>query len=112
MTRHDKAGDKPADIRGGGRRGATGSPASGKAAETAITRHARAEPALPHESDQTSGSQVVANERSAEVMRQAATDIERGLVDTDRGSATEPLKRDHFPRADESGRHAGKHNCG
>lgn len=70
--------------------------AQGDESQTEASRQARPEPRLPHESDQSSDSQVVANEHSAEVMRQAAEDIERGLVDTDRSSAIEPLKREHF----------------
>nr|WP_244816063.1 hypothetical protein [Caballeronia sp. Lep1P3] len=41
-------------------------------------------PPLPHETDQSAGSQ--AEERTRDVGRQAHADIERGLVDTDRRS--------------------------
>jgi hypothetical protein len=56
--------------------------------DTHPTRENRSEPRLPHEHDESADSQ----ERSPDherVGRQAHADVERGLVDTDRGPVIE-----------------------
>ena len=42
-------------------------------------------PRLPHEHDQSSDSQEAQDGQAPEVGRQALEDVERGVVDTDRG---------------------------
>ena len=56
-------------------------------------------PRLPHEHDQSSDSQVQTHPDAARKMRQAARDVARGLVDTDRGPVMERLRREHFGSA-------------
>jgi hypothetical protein len=62
-----------------------------KAGGTQPVRHERAEPRLPHEHDESSDSQVVGSPGSAEVGQQAYDDVERGLVDTDRGAVSDEV---------------------
>ena len=66
-------------------------------AGTHAARDGQREPRLPHERDESSDSQAVENDDARKVMRQAASDVDRGLVDTDRGAVTERLAREHFP---------------
>jgi hypothetical protein len=63
---------------------------------THAARDGQPEPRLPHEHDQSSDSQVLGNEQARKLMRQAASAVDRGLVDTDRGAVTERLAREHF----------------
>lgn len=74
-------------------------PAPGQA--THASRHNQPEPQLPHEQDQSSSSQARAGEQDPHVAHQAAADVRRGLVDTDRGPVLERLQRDHFEPANE-----------
>jgi hypothetical protein len=48
---------------------------------THAARDGQPEPRLPHEHDQSSDSQVLGNEQARKLMRQAASDVDRGLVD-------------------------------
>jgi hypothetical protein len=64
---------------------------------TAAPKRARwREPRLPHEHDQSSDEQTPMTEEALKVGRQAARDLENGLVDTDRGPALERLSAEHF----------------
>jgi len=51
-------------------------------------------PRLPHEHDQSSDSQETQDGVPTKVGRQAAEDVERGLVDTDRGPVTDRVYND------------------
>lgn len=51
-------------------------------------------PRLPHEHDQSSDSQQTPDGRPTEVGRQAHEDVERGLVDTDRGLEANRVYKD------------------
>ncbi|MGJ7531384.1 hypothetical protein [Variovorax sp. GB1P17] len=53
--------------------------------ETKVEQGGESVPRLPHERDQSSDSQETKDGRPPEVGRQALKDVERGLVDTDRG---------------------------
>ena len=64
--------------------------------ETTPSRAYRREPRLPHERDQSSQPQAPVNEEARQVGEQAARDLERGLVDTDRGPVLERLSAEHF----------------
>lgn len=66
---------------------------------TTPSRANRREPRLPHERDQSSEPQAPVNEDARKVGEQAARDIERGLVDTDRGPVVERLNAEHFSPA-------------
>jgi len=76
--------------------GVTPSPAGPDAGLTTPSRSQRREPRLPHERDESSDSQAPANADAERVGRQAADDLERGLVDTDRGPVMDRLMREHF----------------
>ncbi|UVH56828.1 hypothetical protein NWF24_28975 [Variovorax paradoxus] len=52
---------------------------------TKVEQGGESAPRLPHEHDQSSDSQQTPDGRPTEVGRQAHEDVERGLVDTDRG---------------------------
>jgi hypothetical protein len=51
-------------------------------------------PRLPHEHDQSSDSQVDQDGGPSRVGRQAHEDVERGLVDTDKGPVTDRVYND------------------
>ena len=68
-------------------------------AATTPSRGNRREPRLPHERDQSSEPQAPVIEETRKVGEQAARDIERGLVDTDRGPVVERLSAEHFTPA-------------
>ena len=53
--------------------------------KTKVEQGGESAPRLPHEHDQSSDSQQTPDGRPTEVGRQAHEDVERGLVDTDRG---------------------------
>jgi hypothetical protein len=75
-------------------------------AVTTPSRSNRREPRLPHERDESStDAQAPVNPDAQAVGEQAARDIERGLVDTDRGPVLEQLNQQHFTPAK---RRAGK----
>ena len=54
--------------------------------------------ALPHEHDQSSDSQQNQDGTAPRVGRQAFNDIERGVVDTDRGPVTDRVYNDKVKR--------------
>jgi hypothetical protein len=66
---------------------------------TTPSRANRREPRLPHERDQSSEPQGPVNEDARNVGEQAARDLKRGLVDTDRGPVLDRLNADHFTPA-------------
>jgi hypothetical protein len=74
-------------------------PVSVKKNITTATRMNRHQPRLPHERDESSDSQTAAKEQDMQIGRQAAADVERGLVDTDRGPVLERIEDEHFPPA-------------
>jgi hypothetical protein len=67
--------------------------------DTQVSRRGQPQPKLPHEHDQDSDQQSPANADAVETGNQAAADVRRGLVDTDRGAVTERLAREHFKPA-------------
>lgn len=60
--------------------------------KTKVEQGGESAPRLPHERDQSSDSQKTRDGHPPEVGRQAHEDIERGLVDTDRGLVVDPDK--------------------
>jgi hypothetical protein len=69
-------------------------------AVTSASRSNRREPRLPHERDESSTDpQAPINQDAQAVGRQAARDLDRGLVDTDRGPVFERLNQQHFTPA-------------
>ena len=66
---------------------------------TTPSRANRREPRLPHERDQSSEPQAPVTEETRQLGQQAASDLERGLVDTDRGPVVERLNAEHFTPA-------------
>jgi hypothetical protein len=66
---------------------------------TTPSRAHQREPRLPHERDQSSEPQAPVIEETRKVGEQAARDVERGLVDTDRGPVLEKLNAEHFTPA-------------
>jgi hypothetical protein len=67
--------------------------------KTTPSRANQREPRLPHERDQSSEPQAPVIEETRNVGEQAARDVERGLVDTDRGAVVEKLSAEHFTPA-------------
>lgn len=73
-------------------------------AVTTPSRANRREPRLPHERDESSDDpNAPINLDAQAVGRQAASDVARGLVDTDRGPVLERLSREHFTPAKRRG---------
>ncbi len=69
-------------------------------AVTTPSRANRREPRLPHERDESNDDPAApVNPDIQAVGRQAASDVARGLVDTDRGPVLEQLSREHFTPA-------------
>ncbi len=66
---------------------------------TTPSRARQREPRLPHERDQSSEPQAPVIEETRKVGEQAARDVERGLVDTDRGPVLDKLNAEHFTPA-------------
>jgi hypothetical protein len=62
--------------------------------KTRIEQGGEAAPRLPHEHDQSSDSQQSQEGTAARVGRQALEDVERGLVDTDRGPVADRVYND------------------
>jgi hypothetical protein len=58
---------------------------SAKKGKTKVEQDGESAPRLPHEHDQSSDSQQSQEGTAPRVGRQALQDVERGLVDTDRG---------------------------
>ena len=61
---------------------------------TKVEQGGESAPRLPHEHDQSSDSQQSADGGAPQVGRQAHEDIERGLVDTDKGPVTDRVYND------------------
>ncbi|WKB54246.1 hypothetical protein [Eleftheria terrae] len=53
-------------------------------------------PRMPHERDESADSQDQQRPEQDEVMQQAHDDVERGLVDTDRGAVTDKVYREQL----------------
>ncbi|MBN8755447.1 MULTISPECIES: hypothetical protein [Variovorax] len=70
MNKSSKAAPQKQDAEGG---------------KTKVAQDGEKAPRLPHEHDQSSDSQQTRDGHPPEVGRQAHEDVERGLVDTDRG---------------------------
>jgi hypothetical protein len=66
---------------------------------TTASRRNRREPRLPHERDESSDPQAPVEPGTRALGRQAARDIERGLVDTDLGPVFERMNQQHFTPA-------------
>jgi hypothetical protein len=66
--------------------------------QTAVQQDGDSKPRLPHEHDQSADSQKHADGGAPRVGRQALEDIERGLVDTDRGPVTDRLYNEKLKR--------------
>jgi hypothetical protein len=61
--------------------------------KTKVAQGGEPAPRLPHERDQSSDSQQMQDGQPPEVGRQAHEDVERGLVDTDRGPVIERIDK-------------------
>jgi hypothetical protein len=66
--------------------------------KTKVEQGGESAPRLPHERDQSSDSQQTPDGRPTEVGRQAHEDVERGLVDTDRGLEANRVYKDKVKR--------------
>jgi hypothetical protein len=62
--------------------------------KTQVEQGGESAPRLPHERDQSSDSQQSVDGGAPRVGRQAHEDIERGLVDTDKGPVTDRVYND------------------
>ena len=69
-----------------------------KDGKTSVSQEGESAPRLPHEHDQSSDSQQNQDGTAPRVGRQALQDIERGLVDTDRGPVTDRVYNDKVKR--------------
>jgi len=61
---------------------------------TKVEQGGESAPRLPHERDQSSDSQQNQDGGTTRVGRQAHEDVERGLVDTDKGPVTDRVYND------------------
>lgn len=66
--------------------------------KTKVQQGGESAPRLPHERDQSSDSQEAAGGKQAEVGRKAHDDVERGVVDTDRGPEADRVYNDKVKR--------------
>lgn len=66
--------------------------------KTKVEQGGESAPRLPHEHDQSSDSQQSQGGTPPAVGRQALDDIERGLVDTDRGPVVDQVYNDKVKR--------------
>ena len=66
--------------------------------KTKVAQGGESAPRLPHERDQSSDSQQNQDGAAPEVGRQALEDVERGVVDTDRGPVTDRVYNDKVKR--------------
>lgn len=62
--------------------------------KTKVEQAGESAPRLPHERDQSSDSQETQDGQPPEVGRRAHDDVERGVVDTDRGPVTDRVYND------------------
>jgi hypothetical protein len=68
------------------------------AGKTKVEQGGESAPRLPHEHDQSSDSQQSQDGTAPRVGKQAFDDVERGLVDTDRGPVTDRVYNDKVKR--------------
>ncbi|RZI94462.1 MAG: hypothetical protein EOP78_08865 [Variovorax sp.] len=66
--------------------------------KTKVEQGGDSAPRLPHERDQSSESQQTTDDKPTRVGKQGAEDVERGLVDTDRGPVTDRVYNDKVKR--------------
>lgn len=66
--------------------------------KTKVEQGGESAPRLPHERDQSSDSQQTQDGHPPEVGRQAHEDVERGVVDTDRGPVANRVYNDKVKR--------------
>ena len=66
--------------------------------DTKVEQGGESSPRLPHERDQSSDSQQTREGNPPDVGRKAHDDVERGLVDTDRGPVTDRVYNDKVRR--------------
>ena len=64
--------------------------------KTKVQQGGESKPRLPHEHDQSSDSQESQGGEPPEIGKRAHDDVERGVVDTDRGPVIERLNREKF----------------
>ncbi|MDM0027865.1 hypothetical protein [Variovorax saccharolyticus] len=62
--------------------------------DTKVAQGGESAPRLPHEHDQSSDSQANQDGGAPRVGREAHADVERGLVDTDKGPVTDRVYND------------------
>jgi len=65
---------------------------------TKVEQGGESSPRLPHERDQSSDSQQTQEGRPPDVGRKAHDDVERGLVDTDRGPPSDRVYNEKLRR--------------
>ena len=75
-----------------------GAPKDTDGGKTKVAQDGESKPRLPHEHDESSDSQQTQGGEPTEVGKRAHEDVERGLVDTDRGPVTDRLYRDKVKR--------------
>lgn len=66
--------------------------------KTKVEQGGESAPRLPHERDQSSDSQQTQDGKPTKVGRQAHDDVERGVVDTDRGPEADRVYNDKVKR--------------
>ncbi|MCR6478599.1 hypothetical protein NU688_20755 [Variovorax sp. ZS18.2.2] len=66
--------------------------------KTKVEQGGESAPRLPHEHDQSSDSQQTQDGQPPKVGRQAHDDVERGVVDTDRGPEADRVYNDKVRR--------------
>jgi len=66
--------------------------------KTKVEQGGESAPRLPHEHDQSSDSQQTPDGKPTRVGRQAHDDVERGVVDTDRGPEADRVYNDKVRR--------------
>ncbi|MFM9926207.1 hypothetical protein VLK31_24685 [Variovorax sp. H27-G14] len=66
--------------------------------KTKVAQDGEKAPRLPHERDQSSDSQQTPDGKPTEVGRKAHDDVERGVVDTDRGPEADRVYNDKVKR--------------
>ncbi|AKJ30534.1 hypothetical protein [Caldimonas brevitalea] len=70
-----------------------GEPARVRTGDTTANQAHHRQPRLPHERDESADSQDEQQPEQRDMMQQAHNDLERGLVDTDRGPVTDKVYR-------------------
>ena len=66
--------------------------------KTKVEQGGESKPRLPHERDESSDSQQAQGGEPTEVGKRAHEDVERGVVDTDRGPVTDRVYREKLKR--------------